>query len=96
MKKLLEEGGILAQIPVLLAVLILFPIFGTGDNDVKVKVDTSFYIWQGLLCVAPIIEHMVFMKKQGKLHETGAARPVVLAFYLLSFVLTILNCMRFQ
>jgi len=28
MKKLLEEGGILAQIPVLLAVLILFPIFG--------------------------------------------------------------------
>lgn len=96
MKKFFEEAGILAQIPAMLAVLILFPIFGTGTNDVRVKVDASFYVWQGILCVLPIIQHVIFMRNQGELHTSGAARPVVFVFYLASFVLTVLNLMRFQ
>ena len=96
MKKFFEEAGILAQVPALLAVLILFPLFGTDANDVRVKVDASFYVWQGILCVLPVLEHVIFMRKQGELHEAGAARPVVLVFFLASFVLTVLNCMRFQ
>jgi hypothetical protein len=96
MKKIFEEGGILAQIPAMLAVLILFPLFGTSVNDMPVKVYASFYVWQGILCILPVLEHVIFMRKQGELHESGAARPVVLVFFIASFILTVLNCMRFQ
>jgi len=95
MNNFLEKGGILAQIPALLAVLILFPIFGTDVNDVPVKVDTSFYIWQFSLCVFVLIQHFVFIKKEAELHTSGVARNLIFVFYALSFVLTILNLMRY-
>lgn len=96
MNNFLEKGGILAQIPALLAVLVLFPIFGTDVNDVPVKVDASFYIWQFSLCVLVLVEHFVFMKKEAELHVEGGARSLIWVFYLMSFVLTILNLMRYQ
>jgi hypothetical protein len=96
MKKFFENPGILAQLPALIAVLILFPIFGTTATDAPVKVDASFYIWQTALCVLVLVEHVFFMKKEGEVHMSGTARPIVLAFFLVSFVLTILNLMRYQ
>lgn len=95
MKDLLEKGGILAQIPALLAVLVLFPIFGTDVNDVPVKVDASFYIWQFSLCILVLIEHFIFMKNEAELHTSGAGRNFIFVFYALSFVLTVLNLMRY-
>jgi hypothetical protein len=95
MKKLFEEGGILAQIPALLAVLILFPLFGTDANDVPVKVDASFYAWQGILCMIPVLEHVVFMRKKDSIEE-GPQKTMIWAFFIASFILTVLNCMRFQ
>lgn len=96
MNNFLEKGGILAQLPALLAVLILFPTHGTTAMDVPVKVDASFYIWQFSLCVLVLVEHFIFMKKAAEFHVEGAARPLVLVFYAMSFVLTILNLMRYQ
>lgn len=96
MKKLFENGGILAQLPALLAVLILFPIFGTTATDEPVKVNLSFYIWQFSLCVLVLIEHFIFVKKEAELHVAGVARNLIFVFYALSFVLTILNLMRYQ
>lgn len=95
MRDLLEKGGILAQIPVLLAVMVLFPIFGTTINDLPVKVDASFYIWQFSICVIVLIEHFIFMRKQAELHVQDVARPLIFVFYGLSFGLTVLNLMRY-
>lgn len=95
MKKFFQEAGILAQIPAMLAVLILFPIFGTSADDIPVKVNASFYVWQGMLCLAPVIQHIVFIKLRPSLDE-GTQKATVWAFFLVSFVVTVLNCMRFQ
>jgi len=95
MKKIYENGGILAQIPVLLFVLIYFPLKGTTSNDLPVNVNASFYVMQSLLCLAPIVQHLLFMAKKDN-YDSGTQWNVLRVFYIVSFFLTVWNCMRFQ
>ena len=87
MKKLSEYGGVLAQLPVLLFVLIYLPFIR--------EVDWTFYLWQGLLCAAPIVEHFIFLAKKDS-YDTGTQWNVLRVFYIASFLLTVWNCSRFQ
>ena len=95
MKQIFEKGGILAQIPVLLFVMIYFPAHGTDMYDHPVHVTASFYWIQALLCVAPIIQHFLFMEKKDN-YDSGVQWNILRVFYIASFFLTVWNCMRFQ
>jgi hypothetical protein len=95
MKQIFEKGGILAQIPVLLFVLIYFPAHGTDMYDKPVHVTASFYWIQVLMCVVPIIQHFLFMNQKDK-YDTGTQWNILRVFYIVSFFLTVWNCMRFQ
>ena len=95
MKKIFENGGILAQIPVLLFVLVYFPLGGEKFDSTPVHVDVSFYVLQSLLCVIPIVQHLLFMNKKDGL-EKSTQKNIIRVFYIVSFLLTVWNCYRFQ
>ena len=95
MKQIFEKGGILAQIPVLLFVLIYFPTHGTDMYDKPVHVTASFYWWQGILCIVPIVQHIFFMNYQG-LVDDKVQWNIIRVFFIASFFLTVWNCIRFQ
>lgn len=95
MKQFFEKGGILAQIPLLLFVMIYFPNHGTDMYNHIVNVDASFYWWQGILCVIPIVQHIFFMNYQNIVNQSTQWN-IIRVFFILSFFLTVWNCMRFQ
>ena len=94
MKKLFEDFGILIQIPFLLFVLIYFPLGGqTIADDSPVVVNASFYIFQTLICLLPISQHIIGKKL---LADTISGPAFKIICFGMSFILTVINCYRFQ
>ena len=90
-----ENFGILAKVPILIAITYLFPKYGTMDRtDLPVTVNASFFIWQFALIFFAFAEHHFFYKLQQR--KDGEYYGIVVAGYIITFVLLILNLSRFQ
>ena len=87
--------GILVQIVFILAVMFLFPAFGTMDRtDIPVQVDASWYSFQMLLALLVVFQHIYFEWLEQR--SESDLRGLVLVFYIMTFALTIVNISRFQ
>lgn len=87
--------GILVQIVFIIAVMFLFPIYGTIDrSDLPVQVDASWYCFQMLLALLVVFQHIFFEWLEHR--SKSNLRGLVLVFYIMTFALTILNVSRFQ
>jgi len=87
--------GILVQIVFILAVMFLFPAFGTMDRtDIPVQVDASWYSFQMLLALLVVFQHIYFEWLEQR--SESDLRGLVLVFYIMTFALTIVNVSRFQ
>lgn len=87
--------GILVQIVFIIAVMFIFPAYGTMDRtDLPVKVDASWYSFQMLLCLLVIFQDIFFKWLQAK--SEANIQGLVIVFYIMTFALTILNISRFQ
>lgn len=88
-----EQGGFLAQIPVVIVVLICFPIFGENLDGLPVNVNFCFYFWQVLLCFLPVIEHFIYYKYWASYFYD---KPwVIYLCYGLMFALLVINMQSF-
>jgi hypothetical protein len=95
MKEIMEKGGILAQIPVMIFVLFYFPNYGTDWKNQIVHVNTSFYVIQTILCLLPVVQHVLFMVYKDK-YDSSTQWNIIRVFFIVSFFLTVWNCYRFQ
>lgn len=87
--------GILAQIVFIIAVMFLFPAYGTMDRtDLPVQVDASWYSFQMLLALLVVFQHVFFEWIEHR--SESDLRGLVLVFYIMTFALTIVNVSRFQ
>jgi hypothetical protein len=87
--------GILVQIVFILAVMFLFPAYGTMDRtDLPVQVDASWYSFQMLLALLVVFQHVFFEWLEHR--SESDLRGLVLVFYIMTFALTIVNISRFQ
>jgi hypothetical protein len=87
--------GILVQIVFILAVMFLFPAYGTMDRtDLPVQVDASWYSFQMLLALLVVFQHIFFEWLEHR--SESNLRGLVLVFYIMTFALTIVNISRFQ
>jgi hypothetical protein len=87
--------GILVQIVFILAVMFLFPAYGTMDRtDIPVQVDASWYSFQMLLALLVVFQHIFFEWLEHR--SESDLRGLVLVFYIMTFALTIVNVSRFQ
>jgi len=87
--------GILVQIVFIIAVMFLFPAFGTMDRtDLPVQVDASWYSFQMLLALLVVFQHIYFEWLEQR--SESDLRGLVLVFYIMTFALTIVNVSRFQ
>jgi hypothetical protein len=87
--------GILVQIVFIIAVMFLFPAFGTMDRtDLPVQVDASWYSFQMLLALLVFFQHSFFEWLEHR--SESDLRGLVLVFYIMTFALTIVNVSRFQ
>ncbi len=87
--------GILVQIVFILAVMFLFPAYGTMDRtDLPVQVDASWYSFQMLLALLVVFQHIFFEWLEHR--SESDLRGLVLVFYIMTFALTIVNVSRFQ
>jgi len=87
--------GILVQIVFIIAVMFLFPAFGTMDRtDLPVQVDASWYSFQMLLALLVVFQHIYFEWLEQR--SESDLRGLILVFYIMTFALTIVNVSRFQ
>jgi hypothetical protein len=87
--------GILVQIVFIIAVMFLFPAFGTMDRtDLPVQVDGSWYSFQMLLALLVVFQHIFFEWLEHR--SESNLRSLVVVFYIMTFALTIFNISRFQ
>lgn len=87
--------GILVQIVFILAVMFIFPAYGTMDrSDLPVQVDASWYSFQMLLALLVLFQHIFFEWLEHR--SESNLRGLVVVFYIMTFSLTILNISRFQ
>ena len=87
--------GILVQIVFIIAVMFLFPAYGTMDRtDLPVQVDASWYSFQMLLALLVVFQHVYFEWLEHR--SESDLRGLVLVFYIMTFALTIVNVSRFQ
>lgn len=87
--------GILVQIVFILAVMFLFPTYGTMDRtDLPVQVDASWYSFQMLLALLVVFQHVFFEWLEQR--SESDLRGLILVFYIMTFALTIVNVSRFQ
>ena len=87
--------GILVQIVFIIAVMFLFPAFGTMERtDLPVQVDASWYSFQMLLALLVVFQHIFFEWLEHR--SESDLRGLVLVFYIMTFALTIVNVSRFQ
>ena len=90
-----ENLGILAKVPILIAITYLFPKYGTMDRtDMPVTVDLSFYLWQICLILFAFAEHHFIYKLQQR--KDGDYYGIVVTGYIITFALLIINLSRFQ
>jgi hypothetical protein len=93
-KFIFEQGGFLCQIPIVLAILILFPIFGENLDGVHATINAWFYIWGFLLCLLPIAEHFLYYKYWAVYLYN---KPwIIVVCYVLMFALLVINMESFQ
>lgn len=92
-----ENLGILAKLPIIIAITYLFPKYGTidyTDTPMPVVVDASFYLWQICLILFVFAEHHFIYKLQQR--KDGDYYGIVVTGYIITFALLILNLSRFQ
>lgn len=87
--------GLLIQIIFIVAVMFIFPAYGTMDRtDLPVQVDASWYTFQMLLCLLVIFQDIFFKWLQERSEANIQGLSIV--FYIMTFALTIINISRFQ